>query len=101
MKNIDTVVRTLNEAFAADPAALHALLVNRVPCNQALADHSTLQVTQDPALPETTYVVGLLGVINGIVEELTGDRVAARWDYSTTPPTLKGFQVYDEDYQGN
>lgn len=55
-------IRTLNDINAADPAVLPALLNFRVPCNQALADHPTVQV----GATDHGYVVGLLGILNGI-----------------------------------
>ena len=32
-------LQTLNDAYTADPGALHALICNRVPCNTALGAH--------------------------------------------------------------
>lgn len=68
------VIGTLNEATEADQTAIDSLIEHRVPCNKALADHPTIQVGGDPC------VVGMLGIINGIVERLTGKRVMAIWD---------------------
>jgi hypothetical protein len=70
---ISKVIDSLNAALKADPAAIQALVANRVPCNRALADHPTVQVGE-PA-PDI-FMVGALGLINGVVEPLTGDRVA-------------------------
>jgi hypothetical protein len=55
-------VELLNEAFTMDPEALTALTNNRVPCNEALADHPTIQVLDEDGSPK----VGLLGILNGI-----------------------------------
>lgn len=33
-----TTAEMLTAAYLKDPAAMHALLTNRVPCNQPLAD---------------------------------------------------------------
>ncbi len=49
----------LNQAVAADPAAMTALVRARVPCNDRLGQHSTIQCGKEPT-------VGLLGILNGI-----------------------------------
>lgn len=94
---IDIAVRALNDAFAADPAAIHSLLCNRVPCNQALADHPSVPVTTLPMLkaPNPQYAITALGLINGVIGPLTGKRVMTVWD-DTDPanPVLQGFDVY-------
>lgn len=70
-----TFLDTLNEAVKADPQAMLSLCENRVPCNDVLADHPTIQVCGfDPT------VVGMIGIVNGICEKLTGKRVAADFD---------------------
>ena len=74
---LDIALQVLNEAYEADCAAMHALICNRVPCNQALADHPTIQVGTNNVTP--TFDVGMLGVINGIIDRLTGKRVAAKF----------------------
>ena len=76
---IEQIVAVLNEAYKADPAAMRALIYSRVPCNEKLADHPTIQVSVISATPEL-YTVGALGVINGIAEKLTGKRVMAMFD---------------------
>ncbi len=84
------VIQTLNEAFEADPNAINALITMRVPCNQKLADHPTIQVGGNPD------VVGMLGVINGIVERITGKRVAAIYGDDSK---LEGFTEYRNQYR--
>jgi hypothetical protein len=84
-------VRILNEAYEADPAALHTLICYRVPCNQALADHPTVQVASEPFAKTEYFSVGLLGVINGICEPLTGKRVAVK--FSEPDPTTKRSKI--------
>jgi hypothetical protein len=70
-----TFLDILNDAVKADPVAMTDLCESRVPCNDELADHPTIQVCGfDP------IVVGMIGVINGICEKLTGKRVAADFD---------------------
>ena len=56
------IVEYLNTLIEADRPAIAALIANRVPCNQTLADHPTCQVgTQNGG-----YHVGLLGILNGL-----------------------------------
>lgn len=58
----DRVVELMNEMLAIDPAATRALLINRVPCNAALADHPTIQC----GAMEGGYTVGMMGVLSGL-----------------------------------
>lgn len=73
---IEKFVDVLNSAYDADPAAIHALLCNRVPCNQELADHPSIVVVENKATPDPGYTVGLLGILNGICGALTGRTVS-------------------------
>lgn len=59
----DRVVELMNEMLAADPAATRALLINRVPCNDALCvDHPTIQCGKTADGCD----IGLMGVLNGL-----------------------------------
>ena len=58
----DHAIDVLNLILKADPAAAHALVEQRVPCNKALGDHPSVQVAQK----DESLTVGLLGVLNGI-----------------------------------
>lgn len=60
-------VDALNAAFAADPNAIHALLMNRVPCNRFLADDQFVQVGENGALPFGHFHVGALGLVNAVL----------------------------------
>jgi hypothetical protein len=71
----DDAIRLLNEALALDPDTMNAMFAPRWYCNKALADHPTIQVWAHPpdgGLP--TYMVGLIGLLNGIFvhDEATG-----------------------------
>jgi len=57
-------IHLLNEAVAADPEAVTQLVETRVPTNESMAEHPTIQVgaTDSPK----HYMVGLLGLINGL-----------------------------------
>jgi hypothetical protein len=57
------IVDFLNELVAIDREAIEQLIEFRVPCNQALADHTTVQVESQGYGPR----VGLLGLLNGLV----------------------------------
>lgn len=78
---LQSALNALNTAFEADPVAIHALIRNVVPCNQILADHPTVQV-QESIVP-WKYEVSALGLLNGVIEAMTGGRVAAK--FSDTP----------------
>jgi hypothetical protein len=78
---IQKAIDTLNGAYNDDRNAIHALMCNRVPCNHALADHPTVQV--DELGVTGGYAVGALGLINGVVEAMTGQRIALLWSDAT------------------
>lgn len=71
-QQIETVLQVLNEALTADRGAITNLIARRTPCNEALTDHPTIQTTRAD--------VGPLGLINGILEPITGLRVMAIYD---------------------
>jgi hypothetical protein len=81
------IFQTLNEAYAAAPGAMYALVCNRVPCNTALAEHPSIQVNTIVTQPET-FSVGMMGIINGILERTTGRRVAAKFSDDKQPVQL-------------
>ena len=61
------VVALLNELVKLDPAAMNALVESRVHCNDAFADHPTVQVSsRKGGNGEDGFEVGLLGILNGI-----------------------------------
>ena len=60
---IENIVRFSNEVLEIDPAAVSALFMTRHPCNEALADHPTVQVHTDK---DGGVSVGLLGLLNGL-----------------------------------
>lgn len=83
----------MKSAYEADPAAIHALICNRVPCNNLLADHPTIVVDINKITEPESYSVGLMGIINGICEEVAGGRIAAQFS-EIYPYRLIGFQAY-------
>ena len=59
--------QAMQTAFEADPCAIHSLMVNRVPCNLALADDPFIVVDMSPVLETECFQVGALGLINGVL----------------------------------
>jgi len=59
---LDETIDFLNQLFEIDPNALAALIANRVPCNQGMADHPAVQVGKQNG----GYHVGMLGILNGL-----------------------------------
>lgn len=90
------ILEALNSAFQADPAAVHCLCANRVPCNQTLADHPTVQVGAIPVWSDA-HQVGALGLLNGVIEALTGRRVATQWSDDKPQPKMLGFIEWSGD----
>ncbi len=75
-------VNLLNEAMGLDPVAIEALIEQRVPCNQALGDHPTIQCLSEQ--PDEC-LLGMLGILNGIcgVDEKGWGPIAAVYDDDT------------------
>lgn len=57
---VDDAIDILNDIIKTDPAAVTALVNYRVPCNEALANHQTVQVRG------SNQTVSMLGLINGL-----------------------------------
>jgi len=62
MVTVDDAIKLLNELLELDRPAVAALIANRVPCNEALADHETVQCSAQ----HNGFHVGMLGVLNGL-----------------------------------
>jgi hypothetical protein len=79
-KHIEAIECAFQSAFNADPVAMHALVVNRVPCNQKMLRHPYMVVDPVPVLKGEHYQLGLLGVVNGMLSA-TGEqwRLAAEF----------------------
>ena len=73
----------LQAAFDIDPNAMHALVCNRVPCNQALADDPHEIVHESLVLNGHNFQVGMLGVLNGVLAANDLPKVAAMWSDAT------------------
>lgn len=73
--DVDRVIEFLNSLVELDQEAIEKLIEARVFCNEALADHPTVQVGtyhSDSKLPK----VGMLGILNGMFGADT-----QRWGY--------------------
>jgi len=62
----DELIGFLDSLAKVDPVAIGALIAARVPCNDALSDHSTVQTGDGE--------VGLLGILNGYAGTLDSGR---------------------------
>jgi len=62
--NVDETISFLNSLLRVDHQAVEKLLECRVPCNDCMANHPSVQVQADPSGGNPT--VGFLGVLNGI-----------------------------------
>jgi hypothetical protein len=97
------IVNYLNELMNLDKPAVGALIGNRVPCNEALADHPTCQVSSQNG----GCYVGLLGLLNGLCGKMDegpwkgGGLIAAEFeklpDEDKRYRSLTKFVVLDPD----
>jgi hypothetical protein len=97
MSEIQSVLDSLNEAYRRDPLAIRALLINVVPCNEDLANHRDIQVHDFGTPNGVGYMVGTLGVINGVLASIGLPLVASMWSDSVDASgskTLLGFMEY-------
>ena len=69
----DRIIKLMNEALRLDQEAISALALNRVTCNEQLADHPSIQCGSLPRPKagediqgNTGTTVGLVGILNGI-----------------------------------
>lgn len=63
---VEGVIDFLNELVKLDKLALERVMLHRVPCNNALADHPTVQVGYGPPGSLPPWEVGMLGILNGL-----------------------------------
>lgn len=86
----------LNSAFKTDPCAIHSLIANRVPANIALMQHPHIIVDTLPSGEKNeNYVVGLLGVVNGMMTSMCLPLIAMQWqDNEDGSKKFIGFTKY-------
>ncbi len=75
---IEEAIQVLNEALALDPDAVNAIMLRRVPCNEKISDHPTIQVGNGD-MSALGLINGLFGInkngygfITANVDEITG-----------------------------
>lgn len=59
--------RALQAAFNADQNAIYALISNRVPCNESLANDEYIIVGQAKGLSNGNWQVGVMGLVNAVL----------------------------------
>lgn len=86
------VLEVLNSAFQADPETMSRILTLRMRCDAALIDHPGVFVCEESAKgPYHRASLTPLGVLNGIMETLFGQRIAYAED---TEGRVSGFCAY-------
>lgn len=93
---LQSFLDVLNEGLECDANAMHSLIVNRVPCNMKLADHPTIEVSKNGVLAGNNFTVGLLGVINGILERITRRKITFRFEEHEGKARLADFIENEE-----
>lgn len=78
----DQVLDLLTQALTLDPKAVNDLIANRVPCNEALAKHASIQcgIRRGAGRPKSEGVttLGIIGLLNGLFPY--GPRIAAIYE---------------------
>jgi len=94
----EKLLELMNEAFEADPHAVHSLVCNRVPCNKTLQDHPYIQVDMLGYETDRPFAtVGFLGLLNGLCAQ-DGNFLCLEWSEGDTPQTSRpiGFKLINE-----
>ena len=88
MNDTNKVADMLNGALKADPEAIRALILHRVPANKAMQDHPIIQVNKNSQ-------VGALGLINAILDSLGEPRLAIWYEIGGSAENFTGFTIYE------
>jgi hypothetical protein len=99
MITAEHVVKILNEALALDYDAVYALVENRVPTAKFI-DHPTIQVMKqvNPNAPHyNEYVVGLIGILNGLFPVSSDGYGVFAAKYSSIDDRLIEFIIRDPE----
>lgn len=84
-------------AWKAAPDVMHALVCNRVPCGDALADDPTIICDPIPVLALSTvskdYSIGVLGLVNGVLGALGLKSIGLRWASLAEGDELRRYAV--------
>jgi len=62
--SVEEVIDFFNSLYEYDSKAIKNLIESRVSCNEKMANHPTIQVSDENN--DANYKVGLLGIINGL-----------------------------------
>lgn len=82
---VKTLVATIGECLTADPYATSTLLLKRgVECNEALAMHPYVPVTCIGGPDNPGYMLSALGLLNAVVEKLTGCMIVTTYTEAMT-----------------
>jgi len=90
----ESILNILNEVYQADGKAMSQLCESRVPCNETLAEHPTVVVQDDD---DGQITVGLIGIINGICEKLTGLKVAGEYNVNDNLVSFVPYSANDKN----
>lgn len=90
--SLKETVNFLNELLKIDSIAITALFSMRISCNEALADHETVQVLVSGG---TYFQVGIVGILNGLfgIDENGWGHISVDYDDGK----ITGFHVLTED----
>lgn len=97
MTPTEKIVEALNEAFDDDQNAMHALVNNRIPCNDQMARRSLLVCSKN--VTADGWSIGAMGLLNGAL--LAADMPIVAIKFSEPDKSgrsrIVGFQVYPYD----
>jgi hypothetical protein len=88
--DVDEMIEFLDTLAKMDPVGMGKLIAARVPCNQTLAEHPTVQVGagREFGKPEEGWMVGVLGILNGFYGRFEGG------DWDGAGPIAATLDVY-------
>jgi len=92
---ISDIVEFLNKAAKLDARAIEGLVNLRVPCNEVIAEHPTIQVAAESKSENATPFLGMLGLLNGVIGETStsGDKITINYD---SDAKFTGFGILTE-----
>jgi hypothetical protein len=73
MPSNQVILDRLNDAVHRDWKAMQQLVLHRVPVNTTMVDHATVMVIPIQGPRVTSFALGLLGILNGVVREQNAD----------------------------
>lgn len=90
---IHRVVGSLNKSYELSPTATYAVLQTPFFCSSQFAEHSDAFCISAEVSPTRICTVTGLGLLNGLLDLIIGDRVATRLDENRR---FLGFMAYSE-----